>query len=119
MHISNSEELIALFKESLEPSEEEKQAAEEARQAQLSMQQSQTNAFQGQANESNARAKKAETEAALLPQKAEIEKIEAITRNLGDAEDKEFDKRIKIADTLLKERNVAVQEEQNLIKAVK
>lgn len=119
MHISNSEELIDMLKQSLEPKPEEQQAAEEARQAQLAMQSAQVNAFQGQANESNARAEKAKMEASLLPQRAEIERIEAITRNLGDAEDKEFNNRIKIADTLLKERSVAVQEEQNLIKAVK
>jgi hypothetical protein len=119
MHISNSEELIAMLKQSLEPKPEEQQAAEEARQAQLAMQSAQVNAFQGQANESNARAEKAKMEASLLPQRAEIERIEAITRNLGDAEDSEFNRRLKIADTLLKERSVAVQEEQNLIKAVK
>mgnify|MGYP003629775696 CR=1 FL=1 len=113
MHISNSEELNKLFKQSLEPKPEEQQAAEEARQSQLAMQKSQENAFQGQANESNARAGKAEMETQLLPQKAEIDKIDALTKNLGAEEDKDFEQRLKLADTLLRERQVAVAERKN------
>jgi hypothetical protein len=45
----------------------------------------------------------------LAPQELEIEKIEAITRNLreGDQDDKEFERRLKVAQTLLKEKEVA------------
>ena len=41
-------------------------------------------------------------------QEVEIEKINAITRNLkeGDQEDKEFERRMKVADTLLKEKQI-------------
>ena len=116
MHISNSEELNKLFKESLQPTPEQQQAAEEARQATLKMQEAQMNAFQGQANESNARAQKATIEAQQIPTKTEIDKIEAITRNIsvGTEDDKEFEKRLKLADTLLKERQVAIQENKNV-----
>ena len=43
-----------------------------------------------------------------MPQELEIDKINAITRNLreGDAEDKEFERRMKVADTLLKEKQI-------------
>lgn len=115
MHISNSEELNKLFKESLEPKPEEQQAAEEAREAQLAMQKAQMNAFQGQANESNARAQKASVEAQQIPVETEIKKIDAITKNLnqGNEDDKDFERRIKLADTLLRERQVAVQERKS------
>ena len=44
-------------------------------------------------------------EAQLEPQEVEIKKIEAITRNLqaGDQDDKEFERRLKIAEVALKE----------------
>jgi hypothetical protein len=121
MHISNGEELVTQFKESLEPSEEDIAAGQEALALEKELQQSQINAFQGQANESNARAEKTSAEADSVPMKLEIDRIEAITRNLGvgDADDKEFEKRLRIADTRLNERKVAVQEKTALIKAVK
>jgi hypothetical protein len=79
-----------------------------AQQAQLQFQQSQTNALNGQAAESQARAAKISIEAQIAPQELEIDKINAITRNLkeGDSEDKEFERRLKIADRLLKEREL-------------
>ena len=115
MHISNGEELVALFKKSLEDTPEEKAAKEEEAAMQKALQESQTNAFQGQANESDARATKANEETRLLPQKADIELIQAVTRNLdaGDADDKEFQKRIKLAETMLKERQIAVTENKS------
>ena len=44
----------------------------------------------------------------------EIDRIKAISANLniGDADDKEFEKRLKISEQLLKEREVAVKENQ-------
>jgi hypothetical protein len=43
-----------------------------------------------------------------VPQELEIDKINAITRNLkeGDQEDKEFERRMKVAETLLKEKQI-------------
>jgi hypothetical protein len=79
-----------------------------AQQAQLEFQQAQTAALQGQAAESQARAAKYAVDAQLAPQELEIDRIEAITRNLkeGDQEDKEFERRLKVADRLLKERQL-------------
>ena len=121
MHISNSEELVALLKESLQPTEEEMAARQEDIAMQKALQTSQTNAFQGQANESNSRAEKTAAEAKAVPMKMEIDRISAVTRNLGvgDKDDKEFERRLKISDVLLNERKVAVQEKNTLIKAVK
>ena len=74
----------------------------------MEFQQSQTSALQAQAAESQARAAKYAMETQLLPEELQIEKLEAITRNLreGDQEDKEFERRLKVADALLKERQI-------------
>jgi hypothetical protein len=79
-----------------------------AQQAQLAFQQSQTAALTAQAQESQARAQKYLVDAQIAPQELEIDKIEAITRNLkdGDQDDKEFERRLKVAQTLLKEKEV-------------
>ena len=112
MNLSNREELIALLDQSNQPNPEAQQAQQAAQQAQLSFQASQTAALNGQAQESQARAQKLAVETQILPQELEIDRIKAVTTNLdkGDADDKEFQKRLKISEQLLKEREVAVKE---------
>ena len=55
---------------------------------------------------------KAQAEADAIPQELEIDRIKAVTSNLqvGDADDKEFEKRLRISEQLLKERDIAVKE---------
>ena len=108
MNLANREELINVMKQASQPNPEAQQIAAATQQSQLALQQSQTAALQGQAAESQARAAKYAIEAELAPQELEIEKIEALTRNLkeGDQEDKEFERRLKVADRLLKEKQV-------------
>ena len=112
MNLSNREELIATLEQANQPNPEAQQAAQAAQQAQLAFQQSQTAALNGQAQESAARAQKLAVEAGAIPQELEIDRIKAATTNLksGDADDKEFEKRLKISEQLLKEREVAVKE---------
>ena len=106
MNLSNREELIATMQQASQPNPQAQQMAQVAQQAQLEFQQAQTAALQGQAAESQARAGKYTIEAQLAPQELEIEKIEAITRNLreGDEDDKEFDRRLKVAEVAIKEK---------------
>jgi hypothetical protein len=106
MNLSNREELIASMQQASQPNPQEQQMAQMAQQAQLEFQQAQTAALQGQAAESQARAGKYVIETQLAPEELEIEKIEAITRNLkdGDADDREFERRLKIAEVALKEK---------------
>ncbi len=111
MNLSNREELIAAMQQAGQPDPQAQQMAQVAQQAQLEFQQAQTAALQGQASESQARAGKYSIESQLAPQELEIEKIEAITRNLkeGDADDKEFARRLKIAEVALKEKTLNSQ----------
>jgi hypothetical protein len=112
MNLSNREELVMALQKANEPNPEAQQMAMAAQQAQIDFQKSQTAALQGQAQESQARASKLAVEASAVPQELEIDRVKAITANLqkGDADDKEFEKRLKISEQLLKEREVAVKE---------
>jgi hypothetical protein len=108
MNLSNRDELIASMQQAAQPDPQAQQMAQMAQQTQMEFQQSQTAALQAQAAESQARASKYSMETQLLPEELQIEKIEAITRNLkeGDQEDKEFERRLKVADALLKEKQI-------------
>ena len=108
MNLSNREELKAQLQQAGEPSPEEQQAQEEVQQIQLDLQRSQTAALQGQAAETQARAQKLTVESKMAPMELEIDRIKAVTSNLreGTADDKEFERRMKIAETLIKEKEV-------------
>ena len=108
MNLSNREELIAALAQAGQPSPEAQQAQQAAQQAQMEFQQSQTNALNGQAAESQARAGKIAAETKAIPVELETNQIKAITSNLqvGTADDKEFERRLKVADTALKEKRL-------------
>ena len=106
MNLSNRDDLLAAMQQASQPDPQQQQMQQQAAQAQMALQQAQAQALEGQAAESQARAQKYTVDAQLAPQELEIDKIEAITRNLreGDADDKEFERRLKIADLALKEK---------------
>lgn len=113
MNISNREELIKTLQQAAQPTPEAQQAAQAAQQAQIDFQQSQTDALKGQAAESMARAEKIKAEAAAIPQELEIQKMKAVTTNLqaGTKDDKEFERRLKIADLKLKQKDLQVKQQ--------
>ena len=108
MNLSNREELLAALQQAMQPNPQAQQMTQAAQQAQLQFQQSQTAALAAQAQESQARATKLSAEAQAVPMELEIDRINAVTRNLreGDAEDKEFERRMRVADTLLKKQQI-------------
>jgi hypothetical protein len=108
MNLSNREELIAALTQAMQPNPEAQQMQMMAQQTQMQFQQSQTNALNAQAQESSARATKLAAEAQAVPVELEIDRINAVTRNLkeGDAEDREFERRMRLAETLIKEREM-------------
>ncbi len=111
MNLSNREELMAKLaqaEQASQPTPEQQQMQQAAAQAQMAFQQSQTAALNGQAQESQARAQKIAVETQLAPQELQIDQIKAVTANLkaGDQEDKEFERRMKIAQTFLKEKEI-------------
>jgi hypothetical protein len=115
MNLSNREDLLTAMRQAMEPNPEAQQMAMAVQQSQLEFQQSQTAALTAQSQESGARAVKLAVEADIAPKELQIDLINAITRNLkeGDGEDKEFDRRLKTAQTLLKEREIKGKENVN------
>ena len=108
MNVANREELIGLIDKASQPTPEQQQASEETRQAELAFQASQTAALSSQANESNARAGKLAAETQAVPQELEIERIKAITANIkeGNEDDKQFERRLAVADRILKDKEI-------------
>jgi len=112
MNVSNREELIGLIDKAAEPTPEAQQAQEETRQAELAFQASQTAALNAQAAESEARAAKMKVEAMAIPEETKIAHMKAVTTNLqaGDKDDKEFERRMRVSEGMLKEREVQLKE---------
>ena len=108
MNVSNREELIGLIDQAAQPNPEAQKAQEEGRQAELAFQASQTAALNAQAQESMHRGHKLHAESLAVPQETEIARIKAVTTNLHDGEndDREFERRLKIADRMLKDKEI-------------
>ena len=108
MNISNREQLQQIIAQASQPNPQAQEAQQAELQARLQFQSSQTNALNGQAMESQARAEKITQETKAIPVELEIDQINAATKNLkaGDADDKEFERRMKVTDKLLQERKL-------------
>tara|TARA_B100000131_G_scaffold31479_2_gene29360 strand:- start:5551 stop:7545 length:1995 start_codon:yes stop_codon:yes gene_type:complete len=112
MQLQNREQLIQTLQESMQPDPAAQAAAEAAQQVQLEFQQSQTNALNGQAVESQARAEKISTETKAIPVELENERLKAIATTMkaeGDV-DKDFERRVKVAETLINEKKLGIEE---------
>lgn len=112
MNLANREELLAAIEQAAQPNPEQQQMQQQMQQAQLQFQQAQTQVLQTQAQESSARAGKLTVEAQAIPAELELKKIDVATKNLkqGEAEDKEFNRRLQIADLRLKEKDLEIKE---------
>ena len=108
MNLSNRDQIIDILRQAQQPNPEAQQAQQAMQQAQMAFQAAQTATLQAQAQESQARAQKLAVEAQLAPQEVEIDKIKAITTNIrqGEEDDKEFERRIRVADLMLKEKQI-------------
>lgn len=118
MNISNRDEIIATLKKAQQPDPQaqqmQMQMQQQAQQAQMAFQNAQTAVLQAQAQESQARAQKLAIEAQLAPQELEIDKMKAATTNLkeGQGDDKEFERRLKIADMQLKDKKIELERQK-------
>jgi len=112
MSISRREETIARIRKAQEVTPEQQQAQEEARKAEMAFKNSQTGLLEAQAAESFARAKKYGVEMRAVPVELENKRITALSTNLmkGEGDDREFERRAKAADRLLKERELNIKE---------
>jgi hypothetical protein len=107
--LTNRFELIAALDEMMKPNPEQQQM--EQMQAQLAMQaaQAQIAVNTTQAEQNRAEATKLSVEAQLMPQEIQAKNMAAVTKNLpneDEAASREFDKRVKIAELMLKEADI-------------
>lgn len=112
MSLSNREELKAQLQQLMQPNPEAQKAQQEQMQLQLAALQAQVQLLQSQAVESQSRAQKLSLEAQAVPAKVENDRIRAISANIkpGEQDDMEFQRRAKIAELVLKEREIASKE---------
>jgi len=112
MGLSNREELMAQMQQASQPDPQAQQAAQEQQQLQTQLAQAQLQLVQAQGMEAQARAQKYSVEAQLEPEVVKAKLAAALSTNLqaGDADDSEFQKRAKIADLMLKEKDIQSNE---------
>lgn len=111
MGISNREELIAQIKQMNQPNPEQQQQAMMAQQLQMEQAQAQTDLTKSQAMKAQAEAQKAVVEAQLAPEEVKAKMVSALSTNLDDnSEQKDFERRAKIAELMLKEHDIASNE---------
>jgi hypothetical protein len=108
MNLANREELIAKLQQAAQPDPQAQQAQQAQMEAQMRMQAAQTAAFEGQAADFQARAQKNMTDAALAQFEAETDRIKVLSSNVqqGSADDREFERRARVAELILKEQSI-------------
>ena len=112
MGISNREELMAQMQQAAQPNPEAQQMQQQQMQMQMQVQQLQMQLLQAQVAETQAKAQKYAIEAQLEPEVVKAKMAAALSTNLqeGNADDSEFAKRAKIAELMLKERDITSNE---------
>ena len=111
MNLAKREEMLTAMREAAQPNPQQQQMVQmqqqmeqQMQQIQLAKEQATAAALQAQAAEANARAGKYTVESQVEQYNAETQRIKAVSTNLdeGSADDKEFEKRMKLAELALK-----------------
>jgi hypothetical protein len=107
--LSNRYELIQMLDQMATPDPQVQQMQQMQQQMAMQLAQAQIAVQSTQAEQNKAEAQKTMIEAQLLPQKTQAEMTSALTKNLPtetDANQVEFDKRVKVAELMLKEADI-------------
>ena len=107
--LSNRYELMAALDKMSQPDEQAQQLAQVQQQLALQAAQAQIAVQTTQAEQNRAEAQKLLTETQLMPQEVQAKMAASLTKNLpneDDANQREFDKRAKIAELMLKEADI-------------
>jgi hypothetical protein len=107
--LSNRNELIAMLEQMSQPNPEMQQLQMAKEQLAIQAAQAQIAVDTTQAEQNRAEATKLVIEAQLMPKEIEAKTMAAVTKNLPTNDDlasKEFDKRVKIAELMLKEADI-------------
>jgi len=107
--LSNRAEMEAALEQMSQPNPEAQQLQQAQAQLALQTQQAQIKSLDASAAKDMADAQKTMVEAQLAPQEVEAKVLSAVSRNLPSQDDeanREFDRRVKIADLMLKEADI-------------
>jgi hypothetical protein len=107
--LSNRMELIAMLEKMAQPDPQAQQMQEMQQQLAMQAAQAQIAVNTTQAEQNRAEAQKLMTEAQLMPQEVQAKMSASLTKNLpnqDEAASREFDKRVKIAELMLKEADI-------------
>jgi len=107
--LSNRYELIQMLEQMAQPNPEMQQLQMAKEQLALQATQAQIAVDTTQAEQNRAEATKLAIEAQLMPKEIEAKTMAAVTKNLPTSDDlasKEFDKRVKVAELMLKEADI-------------
>jgi len=112
MSLSNREELKAKLIEAQQPNPQAQQAQQQQMEMQMAQLQAQVELLKSQSMEAQSRANKYNIEAQLEPKVVEAKMAAALSNNLqaGTADDKEFERRAKVAELLIKEKDIQSNE---------
>jgi formaldehyde-activating enzyme involved in methanogenesis len=105
--LSNRAEMEMALDKMTQPNPEAQQMQQMAQQMQMEQAQAQTASLQARAQRDQAEAQKTVVETQLLPEELKAKVISSLSTNIeGDNADKEFEKRAKIAELMLKEQEI-------------
>ena len=107
--LTNRYELIDMLDKMAQPDPQAQETQRVQQQLALQAAQAQIAVNTTQAEQNRAEAQKLLTEAQLMPKEVEAKALASVTKNLPNAEDansREFDKRVKIAELMLKEADI-------------
>jgi hypothetical protein len=112
-NLANKQQLLQMLAQAMQPNPQQQQMEQMQMQLQAGLIQAQTANLSTKAQKQQAEAQKTAVETQLLPEEVKAKQIAAISTNLqaGDADDKEFERRVKVADLMLKEKKVDLQEQ--------
>jgi hypothetical protein len=111
--LPNRESLLQQLQQLTQPNPEQQQAQQQATQLQLADAQASVQEKQARAQKAAAEAQKASIEAQLMPEEVRAKIVNAATQNLpnnDDSAEREFQRRIKIAELMLKEEDIKSNE---------
>ena len=112
MGLSNREELLAQLKQAAEPNPQQQQMQQQQVEMQMAQLQAQVQVLQAQAQKYAAEAQQTQVETQLEPQVVQAKLAAALSTNLdsGQADDRAFAQRAKIAELMLKEKDIVSNE---------
>ena len=111
--LPNRESLLQQLQQLTQPNPEQQQAQQQATQLQLADAQATVQEKQARAQKAAAEAQKVKIEAQLMPEEVRAKIVNAATQNLpnnDDSAEREFQRRIKIAELMLKEEDIKSNE---------